>query len=260
MPHVSVEGCRLYYELHGRSGPALVFAHGRGGNAASWWQQVPAFRADHRVLVYDSRGFARSVAEADGAHLDHCVDDLAAILDEAEIDRAVLVGQSMGGRPVLGLAVRHPERVRGVVLSCTAGGLTIPPVIETQGLRQNIPRGIEAPTAALSPGFRDGNPAMTFLYEQMRGMSPPQGPLFAASLGALDGGVAPDDLGGYAVPTLVIAAEHDVLYPPPLLEQVTAAIPGARMTFVEGSGHSPYWEKPAEFNALLRDFMAGLPA
>ena len=260
MPQLALKGCRLHYEVHGKTGPAIVFAHGRGGCAASWWQQVPAFRHDHRVIVYDSRGFARSVCEADGAHLDHAVDDLAAILDAEGIDRAVLVGQSMGGRPVFGLAVRQPQRVRGVVLSCTAGGLTIPAVIETQGMRQNIPRGIEAPTAALAPSFRDANPAMTFLYEQLRGMSPPQGPLFKASLGGLDGGVAPEELPGYAVPTLVISAEHDVLYPPALLEQVAAAIPGARLKHVPGSGHSPYWERPETFNAMLRDFMASLPA
>ena len=259
MPHLTVRGCRLYYEVHGRVGPALVFAHGRGGCAASWWQQVPALRDDHRVVIYDSRGFARSVAEADGPHLDHAVDDLAAILDAEGIERAVLVGQSMGGRPVFGLAVRQPHRVRGVVLSCTAGGLTIPAVIETQAQRQAIPRGIEAPTAALAPAFRDADPAMTFLYEQLRAISPAQGPLFKASLAGLDGGVAPSDLPGYATPTLIIAGEHDVLYPPALLAEVAEAIPGARLTLIEGSGHSPYWERPATFNATLRAFVASLP-
>ena len=259
MPHFDHNGCALYYEMHGKSGPALVFAHGRGGCAASWWQQVPAFRHDHRVIAIDHRGFARSAC-ADGHHLDHFTEDMVALLDHLEIDRAVLVGQSMGGRTALGVAVRHPERVRGIVLSCTAGGLLIPAVEETQAARQNIPRGIEAPTAALAPAYRDREPAMTFLYEQLRAMSPPQGPLFRESLSRLDGGVTPADLTAYAVPTLVISGEHDPLYPHSVLKAVAAAIPGATLTHMPGAGHSPYWEMPEAFNQLVRGFVTGLPA
>ena len=260
MPHLDRgDGCRLYYEQHGRSGPALVLAHGRGGCAASWWRNVPAFRADHRVIAFDHRGFARSTAP-DGPHLDRFADDLQALLDHLEIDRAVLVGQSMGGRTMLGFAVRHPARVRGLVLSATPGGLLIPEVIETQAARQAIPRGIEAPTAALAPAFRDAEPALTFLYEQLRAMSPAPGPQFAASLAALDGGVDLAQLSGWAVPTLVLSGVHDVLYPPAVLDAVAAAIPGARLHRFETSGHSPYWEVPEAFNAVLRSFVEGLPA
>lgn len=260
MPHLDRgDGCRLYYERHGTAGPALVLAHGRGGNAASWWRNVPAFRGDHRVVTFDHRGFARSTAP-DGAHLDRFADDLAALLDHLEIDRAVLVGQSMGGRTVLSFAVQQPSRVRGLVLSSTAGGLLIPEVVATQAARQAIPRGIEAPTAALAPAFREAEPALTFLYEQLRAMSPPQGPRFAASLAALDGGVEPEQLADWTVPTLVLSCEDDVLYPPAVLDAVAGVIPGARIERIAGSGHSPYWEVPEIFNARLRAFIETLPA
>lgn len=62
MAFVDARGARIYYECHGE-GPALVFAHGRGGNAASWCQQVPRFVRDYRVLVFDHRGFGRSRCE-----------------------------------------------------------------------------------------------------------------------------------------------------------------------------------------------------
>ena len=257
MPHLAHNGCNLYYEVNGKTGPALVFAHGRGGCAASWWQQVPEFRADHRVIAIDHRGFARSACP-DGKHLDQFTDDMRALLDHLEIDRAVIVGQSMGGRTALGMAVHHPERVAGIVLSCTAGGLLIPEVEATQQARQSIPRGIEAPTAALAPHYRDSQPAMTFLYEQLRAMSPPQGPLFRESLAALDGGVTPADLAGYAIPTLVLSGEHDPLYPPDVLEAVTAAIPGATLTHIPGAGHSPYWEMAETFNRIIRGFLSGI--
>lgn len=259
MPHLDHDGCSLYYEVHGKTGPAVVFAHGRGGCTASWWQQVPAFRDDHRVVLIDHRGFARSTC-ADGRHLDHFVSDMAALLDHLGIDRAVLVGQSMGGRTALGMAVHHPDRVRGIVLSCTAGGLLIPEVEATQEARQTIPRGIEAPTAALAPAFRDSQPAMTFLYEQLRAMTTTQGPLFRESLAALDGGVTPADLVGYRVPTLVLSGAFDPLYPHAVLTAVTEAIPGATLTHIPGAGHSPYWEMPDTFNRLVRDFVDGLPA
>ncbi|MBM9595437.1 alpha/beta fold hydrolase [Roseitranquillus sediminis] len=258
MARLQRDGCRLYYEIHGREGPALVFAHGRGGCAASWFNQVPVFAADHRVVVFDHRGFARSTCAEDGPHLRFFVDDLEALLDAEGIERAVLVGQSMGGRTCLGFTARHPERVRGLVLSSTPGGLMIPAVLETQEARRKIPRGVEAPTAALAPAFREGRPDLTFLYEQLRALTEPPGPLFRKSLETLEGGTTPETLAGYGTPTLILSGEEDVLYPPAILEAVRDAIPGARLHRMPGVGHSPYWETPEAFNAVLKEFLTTL--
>ena len=92
----TVDGVDLYYEIYGQ-GPALVFAHGAGGNSASWYQQVPFFSQDYTTLVFDHRGFGRSRFNEDEFSSHFFAEDLEVILDHAGIDEAVLVCQSMGG-------------------------------------------------------------------------------------------------------------------------------------------------------------------
>ena len=80
MPYLDVDGARLYYEVSGE-GPALVFAHGLGGNHMSWWQQVPAFNDRYRCVVFAHRGFAPSSEDPGGPGAHAFADDLDALLD-----------------------------------------------------------------------------------------------------------------------------------------------------------------------------------
>src|ERR1700694_2978547 len=126
MPFAGVNRIELYYEIHGPkpgSAPAIVFAHGAGGNHLSWWQQVPLFVYRYTCVVFDHRGYGRSTdvpGHAGGAML---VDDLRALLDHAGIERATFVAQSMGGWTCLAFALAHPERVERLLMCDTHGGL-----------------------------------------------------------------------------------------------------------------------------------------
>ena len=134
MPYANNDGIELYFETHGDTGPGLIFAHGAGGNASSWWQQVPEFSATHRVVVFDHRGFARSSCpEAQQSAL-HFEADLIAVMDAADLERATLVCQSMGGWTGVRAAVNHSDRVRSVLLANTPGA------IRTQATIDNTPR------------------------------------------------------------------------------------------------------------------------
>src|SRR6266852_83785 len=101
MPYAAVNGIRLYYESHG-DGPAIVFAHGAGGNHLSWWQQVPAFQNRYRCITFDHRAFGLSL-DAEGGGRAQFAADVVALLDKLEVDRFFLVAQSMGGRTAAGL-------------------------------------------------------------------------------------------------------------------------------------------------------------
>ena len=105
----------LYYEdapppsVDPSEAPVAVLAHGAGGNAAIWWQQIPALRdAGYRVITFDHRGFGRSTAGT--AELNEFPDDLLAILEREQIERFSLVCQSMGGWTGMQTALRVPER------------------------------------------------------------------------------------------------------------------------------------------------------
>jgi 3-oxoadipate enol-lactonase len=114
MPFVRHQGRELYHESHG-AGPAVLFLHGAGSNAATWWQQLPPFAKDHRCITMDIRCFGRSVAPTSEFTFPLFVGDVLAVLDELRIERCVIVGQSLGGMIGLRVALQHPERVAAFV-------------------------------------------------------------------------------------------------------------------------------------------------
>lgn len=250
MATVEAEGARLYYEVHG-DGPAVVFAHGRGGNAASWWQQVPAFAETYRVIVFDHRGFGRSRCEANDFSCDHFADDILAILDAEGIDKASLVCQSMGGWGGLKLAATHPERVAALVLSNTPGGVDAPAV--TAAIEHLASGAIPPGSAQLGASFKLSNPEAAYLCAQISGLNS----TFPKAFGRITraGFVTAGELRGYAVPTLMITAPEDLLFPPAVMAEAAATIPGARLVELPDAGHSPYFETPAAFNALVLAFL-----
>jgi 3-oxoadipate enol-lactonase len=252
MPTVKTAGAEIYYEATG-SGPALLFAHGAGGNAASWWQQVPEFRRDHRVITFDHRGFGRSRCAPEQFSASAFDADALAILDAEKVDRAAVVCQSMGGWTGVRLAVNHPHRVRALVLGNTPGA------IYSDALRDQMRAIVARPPTndltamTLGAAFRESDPAGAYLYTAITAFNTTPMPL--AALMARDGFVAPERLRPFPVPVHMIGSDLDVTFPPGLLK-ATAALIGAQITMVEGAGHSTYFEKPLEFNSIVRDFLA----
>ena len=257
MPHVQRPYATLYYELHAAAGadaPALVLAHGAGGNTLIWWQQVPFFARTHRVIVIDHRGFGRSTCVPGHFHPREFAEDLRAILDHAGVERAALVCQSMGGWTGLPFALAFPERASALVLSGTPGGVLTPKLVEAfrnvgrlaaqEGIRGN---------RALAPDFPEREPARAFLYDQIAGLNPGLPPTSLALLAQTRVDLA--QLADHRVPTLMISGEHDALFPPDALKEAAAQIPGCRVVDFAGAGHSPYFEDAPRFNRIVADFL-----
>ena len=254
MAIVETEGATLYYETHG-SGPAVVFAHGRGGNAASWWQQVPVFARSHRVIVFDHRGFGRSRCDGAQFSCDRFAGDILAILDAESIEKASLVCQSMGGWGGLKTAANHPERVGALVLSNTPGGLDTPKV---NAAIEHLASGAIPPgSAQLGESFKAANPEAAYLCAQISGLNSNFPKDFQRLTRARF--VTEEDLRGYAVPTLMITGPEDLLFPPPVMEEAARVIPGTRLVELPGCGHSPYFEAPAVFNKTVLAFLGEIP-
>ncbi len=260
MAAVENEGATLYYEVHGesdRNASAVVFAHGRGGNCASWWQQVPVFSRRYRVIVFDHRGFGRSRCDSEHFEAAYFPRDIAAILDAEGIERAALICQSMGGWSGLKLAVTQPERVAALVLANTPGGLDTPKA--TAAIEHLASGAIPPGTGQIGKSFVAANPEGAYLARQISGLNSN----FPRSFNRLTsaGAVNLDELQGFAVPTLVLTSPEDVLFPPEVMEEVAKTIPGARLEVIPGVGHSTYFEAPEVFNRVVLDFLAEtLPA
>jgi len=257
MPTIESHGATLHFEIHGateRRARTIAFAHGSGGNALSWWQQVAHFTPSYRVVVYDHRGFGQSLCPPEALDPAHFVADLGAILDAAGVDRAAIVCQSMGGWTGLPFALAHPERTAALVLAGTPGGVATPRIAEDgAGLPQRIAeRGFLG--MALAPKFPDRDPARAFLYTQIAALNPPATlPAILGKLGAA-ARIDPARLADLAVPTRVVVGTEDAFFSVDGLREVADAIPGAGFDVLPGAGHSAYFEEPAAFNAILDSF------
>ncbi len=255
MPYLERAGARIHYQTYGHkigTAPALVFAHGAGGNHLSWWQQVPHFRGRFACVAFDHRGWGLSAGEPDGTQF---VDDLRALLDHLEVERATLVAQSMGGWTSLGFAMRWPERVERLALCDTHGGISSP---ETDGVWKasaenaaKLPPGVHP---AVGERMYREQPSLAFLYEEIDALNNlTRQDIFAAVLAA--GTIPAADVAGLPMPVLFVIGEEDIVIPPPFLEAAARAVPGAHVERIAEAGHSVYFERPARFNAAIDAFL-----
>lgn len=250
------DGEEIWYETAGQ-GPVLVFSHGLGGNAAAWYQQVPYFAASYRVVTWDQRGFGRSSNNGLRHGPRAAVSDLLAVLDHLQIDRAAVIGQSMGGWSAMGAALQDPGRVAAVVLACTTGG--IPPV----GVAAMDPDLVRSPAGTrplgVHPAIGDRlptiDPAKAYLYQALGtfGHRPPDSE-FARLLH--ESSYDPPELAGMRQPVLLLCGELDALMTPALVRDAATRLPRATVVEMTGRGHSPYFEDPHGWNEIVGGFLA----
>ena len=256
MPSLSVDGCDLYYEAHG-SGDPIVFAHGAGGNHLSWWQQVSHFRDRYTCVTFDHRGYGRSIPTPEASGGRYFISDLAALIDHLGLGPVHLVGQSMGGWSCLGYTIRHPERVRRLVLASTPAGLATPEIEELLAKTWSAP----APPPGSAPpayGARmlQDVPVLAFLYEQIAGLNPPRDRLAVRALLREANRATPEDVADLHVPTLFLVGEEDASILPDVTIAASRLIPKAQLEVIPKAGHSIYFQYPDLFNRLVDDFVS----
>src|SRR5262245_16340046 len=254
----------LYYEVTG-SGPALLFAHGLGGNQLSWWQQVAHFAPHYTCVAFAHRGFAPSDAIAGGPDAADYAGNLAALIDQLKLPDVRLVGQSMGGWTMLEYAIANPAKVKALVLSSTSG------TIDRRGADPSGGKEDDAWLAranaaskygvarvvhpAMGAGGAKRHPALHLLYRSIDEMA---GPLDKEKVRATLRRTAQrtlDEFKNFAVPTLLIAGADDVVFPPFLSSAIAAKLPCAEAHTLLECGHSPYFEQAANFNGLVEAFL-----
>jgi pimeloyl-ACP methyl ester carboxylesterase len=269
MPYATADdGVSLWYDETGAGFPVL-FIHEFAGDHRSWEPQVRHFSRDYRCVRYNARGYPPSDVPTDPARYsqDRAVADAVAVLDQLDIERAHVVGLSMGGFCTLHLGLRHPERTASLVVAgCGYGAQP-----ETQA-------AFRAECEALAVAFEtDGSASVAQWYAlgparvQFQNKNPRGWAEFASALAEhspvgsalTTRGVQKsrpslydlgDQLAALTVPTLLIAGDEDERCLEPAL-MLKRAIPTAGLVMLPKTGHTCNLEEPDLFNRTVRDFL-----
>jgi 3-oxoadipate enol-lactonase len=256
------DGARIHYEAFGRrSAPAVLMIQGLGADKHGWDMQRFVLARRYRVIAFDNRGAGRSDKPFGVYSIEQMADDAVAVLDDAGVDAAHVVGASMGGAISQLMAVRHPARVLSLTLACTA--------CRHQPWRRELlerwaqtalERGMgsmtnEAARWVMAPrSFRRLVPAFGWLGPLAMGRPPHSFVAQVRAILAADERLA-EELYTITVPTLVIVGNQDILTPRGDSEEIADRIPGAELVVISGAAHGFMVEHASTFNKILQDFL-----
>ena len=259
---------KLISSLEGPDGaPVLVLGNPIGTNRDVWSRQLAALSRHFRVLRYEPRGHGapgdQSPAPAGPYTIDDLGGDVLALADDHGIDQFAYAGVSLGGMTGLWLAATAPERITALAVCCAA--LTALPSPQAWHDRAALVRAEGmAPLAAqvvprwFTPAFMNREPAAVQAVTDMLTATAPEGYAGCGeAIAALD--LRPL-LGSVRAPTLVLSGAEDVAAPPEIGAFTAEAIPGARLTVIEGAAHFAHYERPGPVtDALLAHFSSASP-
>ncbi len=271
MPHAtSTGGLRIHYSLEGGEGPPVVLLQGLGLSGRYWGdlpQTLLTPAAPYRVLVVDNRGSGASEGARAPYGTGAMADDVRAVLDHAGLDAAYVAGISMGGMIAQQVAIRHPTRVRGLVLIATSAGLPHArlPTPSAVALLSSAPfalaRGAHAKLfermffATRPPAeARRLADEMVAQWRDVLALERMSVGAYFLQLAAIVRHSAGFQLPAVTCPTHVVAGTDDALVPPVNAEILARRIPGATLELLAGVGHAV----PVEDRDVLRRSLARL--
>jgi 3-oxoadipate enol-lactonase len=229
-----------------------------------WEEQVRALQGAHRTVRFDSRGFGASPVDDGLLTMERIADDGVGLLDHLGLERAVVVGCSMGGYAAFAMVRRHPDRVRALVLQDTRSGADTDEGRKTRALlaEKTLREGAPAIRDAFLPKLlgrtsHAERPAVVARVQSAILATSPRG--MANALYGL--GARADSnptLGAIRVPTLVVCGEEDVITPVAESEAMHRGIAGSRLAVIPGAGHLCNLERPEAYDEVLLEFVAGL--
>jgi 3-oxoadipate enol-lactonase len=262
VPHTTVNGFLMHYQLHGDAGEPLVLVHGYTGDIGDWFDQIGEFSKTHRVLVMDHRGHGASEGPTDRSTytITQMADDIEAIVAHAGFDRYHLVGHSMGGLVAQEIALRSGARLMSLTLFGTGADFKI-------GRNETVAKYMEARNklaeeqgmaaiAAMPQVLPDPPhfPAGRRDYERARTLRMSVDG-FIGCWGALTSWAGTTDrVRQITTSTLIMSGALDAAVAGSKF--MHAQIAGSTLLIVPESGHSPQLERPEIFNAALREHLA----
>lgn len=263
MPFAALNGAQIYYDVHG-TGTSIVFTHAGIADHRMWDRQVAAFADRYQVIRWDMRGYGQT-APTNGLYSHR--EDLITLLDALNVERAVLVGCSMGGGVCLDIALMQPQRVAALVMVASrpvgfTAEVTPSPYYEAL---------IAADQAGDIERFNELE-ILQWVVGQGRTREQVDPAVFDLALNmnriALNNEGNGDEkphldppavtrLAEIRIPTLILYGNHDVPIVPLAADHMEQHIAGARKVLMPNTAHLPNLERPDEFNRILDEFLRG---
>ena len=254
----SVVTVRLHHRVSGAPGhPTVVVGGSLGSTLASWGPAIAALSVDFQVIAYDHRGHGGSPAPAGPYSIEDLALDVVGLLDEQQVDRAHVVGLSLGGMVAQQIAAQQPHRVDRLVLLCTSAHADRQPWTERAATVRAGGTGAIADAAVgrwLTSHYRLAHPEVAAGLREMLVSIDDEG--YAACCEAIADMDLRPGLSRIQAPTLVIAGAEDPSMPPEQMRAMAAAIAGSRFEVVPGA-HVPPLEHPDAVTRLLLEHLVG---
>ncbi|HKN00333.1 MAG TPA: alpha/beta fold hydrolase [Candidatus Binataceae bacterium] len=262
MERARVNGVELAYELRGAGAP-LVMIHGAQGDQTTFTALATAFAANFQVLTFDQRGSGLSEKPDVPYSIAMIADDTAALMDRVGFSAAHVLGVSMGGTIAQELALRHPHKVRSLVLGCTMPGgpksiraaRNALSAYSTNSMSAEE-RGTALAEAAFTKGYIERHPEIITAMIEARRERPIDSTAFGHRMKAIAGHDAYDRLPQISCPTLVITGKDDALIPWENSRIIAERIPGAKLVVLEPAGHSFWVEQDKQSVEAIARFLS----
>lgn len=256
-PHISVNECG--------EGELLILMHGIGGNKRNWLTNIEVFGKHFKTVAWDARGYGESDDYPGDLDFADFADDLNRVLDHYGVEKAHLLGLSMGGRIAFSFCEKYSHRISSLILCDTHKGFkhfTKEQQEEFIRLRKEPLLAGKEPKdiAPIVAKTLIGNPEDKMTFDALvDSMSRLHKESYIKSIEASVCGDHTDILHQINVPTLVVVGEFDRLTPPELAKDIADQIPGAKLEIISNAGHLSNIENSDAFNKVVLDFLLNLP-
>lgn len=268
MPKANVNGIGLYYEIHGRGEP-LILTAGMGADHRSWFPQTRAFKRHFRVITYDGRGIGKSDRPPGLYTFETLAADVVGLLDHLSLERAHILGESLGGIVAQEVAISYPRRVKRLVLANTSVGRggdmrPHPALMKAYGGPEDTTEATFDPARVdvgkamrimISLSFNRRLYRLAMMLMATLYVRPSQFKGMAEQIQAISTHSTLDRLHLIQSPTLVITGTGDRIVPPAQSDLLASRIPNARLVKVQGGSHALHVEMRRRFNREVLDFL-----
>ena len=260
MPYTEANGVNLYYEVHGEGYPVVLIS-GLGSQGQSWDTQVPIYSKHYKIVVFDNRGAGKSDKPKAPYSTEQMADDTAALMDALSIDRAHVVGKSMGGMIAQWMAIKYPERVSRIVMGCSSASRDkVGNGILKMGREIASKVGLRAVWfMALHLGYSRKyieanidrlNKVSELLTEDPEALEGYIGQSFAC-----EGHDTTELLPGIKAPAFVMMGDSDLITAPERTRELSMLIPTAELCVFSDVGHGFWRERQQEVDSLVLHFL-----